>query len=133
MIVVDTNIIAYLLIEGDQTANARQLFARDAGWIVPPLWQYEFLNVLATLVKHGGGKITDALVLWHEAQTLLLNREKVVNLADGLILATQFEISAYDAQFVLLAQNTGCPLITEDRKLVQKFPSLAMSLNNFLA
>ena len=48
MIVVDTNVIAYVLIEGDKTALAQQVAKKDPDWKVPPLWRHEFLNVLAT-------------------------------------------------------------------------------------
>jgi predicted nucleic acid-binding protein len=50
-----------------------------------------------------------------------------------LQLATQFNISAYDAQFVTLAQAATIPLITEDRKLLTLFPEQAFSMNDFLA
>ena len=32
MVVVDTNVVAYLLIEGDRTAEAQALYARDPDW-----------------------------------------------------------------------------------------------------
>ena len=32
MVLVDTNVLVYLLIEGDRTEAAQALFARDADW-----------------------------------------------------------------------------------------------------
>lgn len=32
MVVVDTNVLAYLLIEGDRTSEAQALFAQDSDW-----------------------------------------------------------------------------------------------------
>jgi hypothetical protein len=49
----DTNLVAYLLIDGDATPQARAAWQKDPDWILPPLWRSEFLNVLATSVRHG--------------------------------------------------------------------------------
>jgi predicted nucleic acid-binding protein len=47
MIVADANIVAYLLVAGDQSEAARALWASDPAWRLPHLWRYEFLNILA--------------------------------------------------------------------------------------
>ena len=44
MIVVDVNVIAYLLINGEKTVEARSVRELDSDWIVPDLWRDEFLN-----------------------------------------------------------------------------------------
>ncbi|MGZ5446412.1 MAG: hypothetical protein ACXWLY_31220 [Thermoanaerobaculia bacterium] len=51
MIVADTNLVAYLLIEGDKTAAARAVWKKDSRWMLPTLWRSEFLNVLTTAVR----------------------------------------------------------------------------------
>ena len=48
MIVVDTNVICYLLMPGERTAAADRLYRADPEWIAPRLWLDELLNVLAT-------------------------------------------------------------------------------------
>jgi len=53
VIVSDTNLVAYLLINGDHTATARAVYQRDPDWRLPPLWRAEFLNVLTTTVRKG--------------------------------------------------------------------------------
>jgi predicted nucleic acid-binding protein len=53
MIVADTNLIVYLFITGDQTALAQKVLDKDPQWIVPPLWQSEFRNVLAAYIRRG--------------------------------------------------------------------------------
>nr|WP_283645820.1 hypothetical protein [Alteromonas macleodii] len=48
MIVVDTNVIAYLLIRGERSAAMDRLQQLDSEWVAPRLWLDEFLNVLCT-------------------------------------------------------------------------------------
>ena len=38
MIVVDTNVIAYLLIRGERSAAMDRLLEADPEWIAPQLW-----------------------------------------------------------------------------------------------
>jgi hypothetical protein len=52
MIVVDANVIAYLLIEGEFTESVTSLRSREPEWIAPRLWLDEFLNILATSERH---------------------------------------------------------------------------------
>lgn len=71
MIVVDTNVIGYLLIEGDRTTPARSLWHDKPDWRVPPLWRHEFLNVLATFVRRGGANLAEMAALWtHAIETI---------------------------------------------------------------
>lgn len=132
MIVADVNTVAYLLIRGDKTALAQQMLRKDPEWFMPVLWQHEFLNVLATFVRHGGGKIGDAEQIWQTAVRLFRPREREVNAFDALRLAGQHNISAYDAQYIVLAQALGVICVTEDPKLASKFPTLTQSMQKFL-
>lgn len=132
MIVVDANIIAYLFIKGERTEQARQLYAQEPDWTAPLLWQHEFLNVLATMVKQSNCTVPDALNLWQQAQTLMLDQERAIALSDALILATTHGISAYDAQYVTLAEGLNAVLVTEDKRLLQKLPGRAMTMQTYL-
>jgi predicted nucleic acid-binding protein len=51
VILVDTNILAYLLIEGDRTPLAQALYERDPDWRSEAFILVEFSNILATYVR----------------------------------------------------------------------------------
>lgn len=132
MIVVDTNVIAYLLIMGERTDLAQQVYKRDPEWVVPHLWRHEFLNVLASLVKFGGGELTDAYNLWHTGLNILAEKEQEVNMIEVLSLAVTHDLSGYDAQYIALAQSLECLFVTEDKKLHNTLPNQAISMQTFL-
>jgi predicted nucleic acid-binding protein len=133
VIVVDTNVVAYLFIEGEKTAQARALWQRDREWCAPSLWRHEFLNVLATLVKVEGLPRAQAGTIWANAVELLAGGERALEMLEALRLAKSQGISAYDAQFVALAQKLGVFLVTEDRRLREACPETTRSLSAILS
>jgi hypothetical protein len=40
MIVVDTNIIGYLYLTSDRSAQSEQALIKDPHWVAPLLWRY---------------------------------------------------------------------------------------------
>jgi predicted nucleic acid-binding protein len=131
MIVVDTNVIAYLLIRGNKTELAQATYRKDNSWLVPALWRHEFLNVVSTFVRHGGGTEADGRQIWQAGLSLLAQREESPDFQEALSLSIRHDISAYDAQFVSLASARQLQLVTEDRDLLQKFPDIARSMADF--
>ena len=51
MIVVDTNVIAYLLLPYEFSAQADALYNRDPDWAAPIFWRSEFRNLLAGYLR----------------------------------------------------------------------------------
>ncbi len=132
MIVVDVNIIAYLLIEGTKTALAREVHARDPDWIAPALWRSEFLNILALQLHHRGFGLPAALDLWTTATRLLADGERAVDMPLALQVAATKRISAYDAQYLALAEKSAVICVSEDRELSRKFPGRTKTMTAFL-
>ena len=53
MIIVDTNVIAYLYFPGHFTAASEALLEQDQDWAAPVLWRSEFRNVLGGYMRRG--------------------------------------------------------------------------------
>jgi predicted nucleic acid-binding protein len=131
MIVVDTNVIAYLLIAGDHTEAARDAYARDADWCAPLLWRSELRNVLALYLRNGSLTLREAVAVQEAAESLLAGREYHVASGEVLGLAAQSGRSAYDCEFVAVARQLGVPLVTSDRQLLRSFPKVAQDVEAF--
>lgn len=128
MIVVDTNVLAYLLIPGKYTASAEKLLATDADWAAPRLWRSELRNVLATYVRGKLLEIADAAALHRKAVELVGGEEYDVETLEVLRLAKSSGCSGYDCEFVALAEFLDVKLVTTDAKLVKAFPRRATRL-----
>ena len=131
MIVIDTNILAYLLISGDRTEDAKALFELDRDWRSEPFVIIELTNILATYCRTRDMRISTA-------ERILANGERVVrNLARiphvlALRMAGRFAVTAYDARFLAAAESLGTKLVTEDAKLRVTVPSLTLSMSEAL-
>lgn len=132
MVVVDTNVIAYLLIEGDRSRQARALLARDPDWRSDAFLLIEFSNVLVTYLRAGSLSRAQAESLLAEAEQRVRRWVNVPH-AQVLRVAQQFAVSAYDGRFLAAAQGLGIRLVTEDAKLRVAAPALTQSLDEALA
>lgn len=133
MIAVDSNVLAYLLIDGRQTADARRLLERDPDWHSDAFALVEFTNVLATAIRVRGLAHSDATRLLAQAQSVIELGLHATAHVDALTLAAQLRISAYDARYIAVAQDLGLRLVTEDSRLRKAAPKLTQSLADALA
>ncbi len=133
MIVVDTNVLAYLLLPGGQQAVAEQVLARDPAWAAPLLLRSEFRNVLSGWARRGALTLDRAVSTAVEAEDYVRGREYTVPARDVLELAGRSRCTAYDCEFVALARQLGVRLVTSDRQLLAAFPGIAVSLESFVA
>jgi len=132
VVLVDNNIVAYLMIRGDRTAAAQQLYERDSDWCSEAFVMVEFSNVIATYVRTRALTQAQGAKLLAESQAHLSTLHSVVT-TQALETAMQFGISAYDARFISLAKQLKLKLITEDVKLRVAVPAWTMSLDDALA
>lgn len=131
MIIADTNLIVYLFITGDQTSLAQNVLTKDPHWIVPPLWQSEFRNVLAAYIRRGM-TLPQAKRLMSDALQTLEKREILPSYEKVLDLITESDCTAYDCEFVALARELSVPLVTADKQLLEQFPDWTISLEDFV-
>lgn len=128
MIVVDSNILAYLYLPGEHTAAAEALFEKDPDWAAPVLWRSEFRNILAGYMRRKTLSFDQACDLQGEAESLLQGCEFEVDSQAVLELVRDSNCSAYDCEFIALAIKLGTGLVTMDKKLLQAFPKNALPL-----
>jgi predicted nucleic acid-binding protein len=132
MIVVDANVVAHFFIEGAKTAQARKVRERDSHWIVPEIWRHEFLNILVSSCLFAKLPRSTASRVWSDAEELLRGSIYEPGMKDVLSVAVERSTTAYDAEYVVLAQAKGVKCVTEDVPLLKAFPQTAVSMVAFL-
>jgi predicted nucleic acid-binding protein len=133
VIVVDTNVIAYLWIPGTHTKLAERALQKDPAWCVPLLWRSEFRSVLAGYLRRGFLGLHVALRIAAEAESQMGAHEYSVPSTEVLRQAAGSSCSAYDCEYVVLAEELSVPLVTTDRQILAAFPRTALSLAKFVA
>ena len=129
MIVVDSNVLAYLYLPGEYTAAAEALLEQDSDWAAPILWRSEFRNILAGYLRRKAITFEQANSLQREAESLLEGAEFEVESLAVLELVRDSDCSAYDCEFIALAMKLDTKLITMDKKLLRAFPKQAIALS----
>ncbi len=133
MIVADANLIAYLLLPGEQTEAAEAVHRRDAVWVAPVLWSSELRSVLLAQLRLGNLTPVQANRLMGQAEQLLAGRVGEPSSARVLDLALGSGCSSYDCEYVALAEELGAPLVSSDRKLGRAFPGIVVTPVQFAA
>lgn len=88
---------------------------------------------MAGLVRRKALALEDALRIVDDAERAMAGREYSVLSHHVLPLAARSGCSAYDCEFVALAQDLGIAFITSDRQVLAAFPTAAVSLDLFTA
>lgn len=128
MIVVDSNVLAYLYLPGQFTAAAEALLARDPEWAAPLLWRSKFRNILAGYLRRKTLSFEQVCAIQTEAESLLDGFEFPVDSQEVMALVNRSDCSAYDCEFVALAQRLQTSLITMDKKILKAFAQHAQPL-----
>jgi len=83
-------------------------------------------------IKKGIIDVSTAIAMQSQAEQQLADNEYTVNSIDVLALASDSGCSAYDCEFISLANSLSLKLITGDKKLIQIFPQVAMTAGDYL-
>lgn len=132
MIVVDSNVIAYCWINGERTSLAHRARAMDPDWHAPVLWRSELRNILAGYRRDGSLTPEYTRRIMAAAEAGLAGREHHLPSDRVFDVVGRSRLSAYDGEFVALAEILEVRLVTEDRGILSSFPSRALSLERFL-
>jgi len=132
MIVVDTNVLAYLYLQGEFSQAAERLLAYDGDWHAPILWKSEFRNILAGYLRRGRLTVTVADAIMAEAESLLEGTGHEPDSRQVLRLVRESDCSAYDCEFVAVAQMLGTVLFSMDAKILKAFPRQTKKLTEMI-
>ena len=132
MIVADNSLLVYFWLPSAFAEMAEAVKDREKVWAAPVLWRAEFRNVLA-------GYMRRRLLTEFEANAAYLNVQKDLGVNEysvpterviKLVLASG--CTAYDCEYVALAQDLGVPLVTADKQILKAFPKIAVAMEKFV-
>ncbi len=132
MIVVDTNIIAYLYIYGAHSRHSEKLLSVDPEWVAPVLWRSEFRSVLAQYLRKEQLTLDDVLLIMRQAEELMAGYEYKISSEPVMQLVRSSACSAYDCEFIALSHYLDVPLITTDKKIIRNFPGTAITVDAYI-
>jgi predicted nucleic acid-binding protein len=128
VIVVDSNVLVYLLLPGVHRSVARGLFTSEGEWAAPILWRSELRNALAGYMRRGELLLEEALVLHSGAEDVIGENEYEMDSLSVLELVRGSDCTAYDCEYVALAKQLGVKLVTMDKQVLRAFPEVAVPL-----
>lgn len=127
-VVVDTNVVAYLLLGTDRFVDEARAFmtAIDEAW-APALWEAELANAIWMAVRHNVLPLDEAAKRLILADGLGIHSVANRTLWQGaLVRAHEANVAVYDTLFVELAAREQVPLATFDGGVLKAFPSIAV-------
>jgi predicted nucleic acid-binding protein len=131
LIVVDTNIIAYLYLPTIFTKDVEMLQKIQPDWAAPVLWKSEFRNILALHLRKELIELDTAFNMMTEAEELIGANEYLID-STSVITLTQSGCSAYDCEFISLAKSLDTKLVTADKKLLRIFPEVSITAKEYI-
>jgi predicted nucleic acid-binding protein len=140
-IVIDANALAfYLLNHPDFTAPIENVIEREVVSLrAPSLWRSELQSVLMEYVQYDGSDVPGRDLTLDEAiehmsdADLLVNSIPLTGSEPILRLAYSSGCSTYDCQYVHLADTTGTQVLTWDKQMLNNFPQVAFTPEDFAA
>jgi predicted nucleic acid-binding protein len=99
---------------------------------VPILWRSEMRSILAGYLRDGSLSRPQVARIMAAAEEGLAGCEHLVPSELVFELVANSKLSAYDAEFVALANALSVPLVTADRAVLRTFPERAVRMQDFL-
>lgn len=126
--VVDTNVIAYLLLGTERFLDeAQSAMTAISLALAPAHWEAELANVLWMAVRTGVLPPEEGAVRFSLARRLGIESVATTTLCQGALLRSVASgVSVYDTLFVELAIRERCPLATFDKAVLNAFPEVAV-------
>ena len=132
MIVVDTNVIHYCWVRGQNTEIAQAVRRMDPDWHAPILWRSEMRNVLTAYLRRGLLSRAHVIKILKAADQAMAEGEHTISDDRVFDVVAHSDLTAYDAEFVALATALGVPLVTADKAVLKAFPAQALAMEGFL-
>jgi len=88
-------------------------------------------NILSLYVRQNVFPIERAIVIMSDAEFVISNRIYDVDSTRVLELANASACTAYDCEFIYMAESLNVRLVTSDKKLLAAFPEIAVSMKSF--
>lgn len=123
--VVDASVGIKLFVNEPLSDQAHSLFAKltedpSGEFYVPDLFYIECANILLKYMQRFGRSLKDSQADLADLNKLVLKPVSTADLMeDALLLASQKNLTAYDACYAVLAQQLDIPLITADKPMVK--------------
>jgi predicted nucleic acid-binding protein len=134
VVLVDTNVLVALLVRNTPWyEQARSLYERDKDWRSESHAMVELTNVLLRCVRVDEFEVGAALAMLEFAERRFTAGLLFAPHAAAMRVALNRGISAYDARFLVTADELDVKLVTEDAKLRRAAPELTQSLDEALA
>jgi predicted nucleic acid-binding protein len=132
MVVVDTNILAYLYFPSPYSESVERLRRFDNDWIAPILWKSELMNVGLRYLKRDLASFAVLMNAFREAEQAVQSIDIYSDYDSVIRLASQSNCSTYDCEFVALGMKLELPLLTYDKMIIDKFPAVALRPEDYL-
>jgi len=132
VIVVDTNVIHYCWVPGQQTEIAQAVRRQDPDWHAPILWRSELRNVLTAYLRRSLLTRAQVIAILKAADQAMAEGEHIVADDRVIDIVAHSALTAYDAEFVALATALGVRLVTADKAVLRAFPEQALTMEAFL-
>nr|WP_319422701.1 type II toxin-antitoxin system VapC family toxin [Pleurocapsa sp. FMAR1] len=96
--------------------------------MAPYLWRSEFSSILTVYLRRNILRLEECQSCIDSACKLLQGNEFELDSGDILKLTNSCSLSAYDCEYVALARQLSCKLVTNDKEILKEFPQDTINL-----